>query len=64
MIQERLGALNDVVVSKTLVRRHANALGSRKTLRKVLRRLKKREKRLVSEVKKVLHGHNALIDCA
>ncbi len=62
MIQERLGALNDVVVSKTLVRRHANALGSRKTLRKALHRLKKREKWLVSEARKVLRGHNALID--
>ncbi|CAN7792131.1 CHAD domain-containing protein [Caballeronia sp. LjRoot34] len=43
MIQEWLGALNDVVVSKTLVQRHANVLDSRKTLRKALRRLKKHE---------------------
>jgi CHAD domain-containing protein len=64
MIQERLGALNDVVVSKTLVRRHATALGSRKTIRKALHRLKKREKWLVSEARKVLREHNALINCA
>lgn len=56
MIQDRLGALNDVVVSKALVRQHANEPGSRKTLRKAIRRLQKREKRLMSEVKKALRG--------
>jgi CHAD domain-containing protein len=61
MIRELLGELNDLVASDPPIRKHADALGSRRTVRRALRWLRRRrEERRAREARKALRGRKWL----